>query len=184
MDTDRRTFTAHALAGLATRADLTPQQVAERAVACADAVLAELQRTGPAPGPTPGPTPGPVPQPGGTFPIFDMEDVPAELRSAGFSGRDNALYFAFSRTAHDFPWSPGSDGELLALKARETQLKTYWQEWCDRAWRQLRDAPGSRAMAIVNDGPDRCGRQLGLATMKAVPDDLRGRVELGAVVPD
>ena len=156
------------------------------------AIIEALRKPGPEIKPIPKPEPVPVPEPSPGHPetliIADMLLIPDQMRQAGFQGRDTALWYSLSRQIawgdFGFENEGGIDGELKALHDRQGEIVAWWDKRVQEIIKQMRENSLATVTIIVNDGPERCGRQLSLGTMNMFPDDLKPRVQLGETVPD
>ena len=148
----------------------------------------------PAPEPTPIPIPSPTPSVGST--VFsqngntitlDLDTLPRTMRSAGFNGRDNALYYAMSNIYRRGP------GPELSVKEGDTELQNLSNQreaiykWFDAEVMKVKSTmmtyPLTTLIAITNDGPDRLGCRLGPAIVDRLKE-FGGRVTLGHVLPE
>lgn len=116
--------------------------------------------------------------------LADMDVVPDRMTEAGFVGREPAQYYALSRSYADFAWVPGGDGDLQTLSEQRDEISAWWQAYIDQVIAVMRRQPSLTVLVILNDGHDRTGGTLGLASRRAFPAELQDRVELGDIVPD
>ena len=115
--------------------------------------------------------------------IADMGYVPSQMRRAGFSGRDTALWYSLSRTYIGANWSPEEDPQMMALSKIRGQIHDWWSRYVQEVQKVMLAAPGTTAVIVTNDGKDRLGDSLGRATYK----NLRlpsSRVSLGNTLPE
>lgn len=130
--------------------------------------------------------PSPVePGPTETIVIADMDTIPDRMRQAGFQGSDNALYYSLAYVAAFGPGTMPDDGagSLVELSRRSPEIEAWWKVQILNAAFTMRKMPNLTAVAIANDGRDRCGFRLGEAIMR----DLRefgNRVTLGQITPE
>jgi hypothetical protein len=115
--------------------------------------------------------------------IADMSLVLNHMTRAGFTGRENAQYFALSRTINGAVWNPGSDGELQSMKNDEDQIYAWWNRYVQAVVQIMQKAPQTTVVIIVNDGHDRCGNSLGKGTYRMMSSVI-SRVSMGSTVPD
>lgn len=115
--------------------------------------------------------------------LADMLLIPSQMIRAGFTGRNNALYYALSRTVGGANWNPGDDTELKNLKAVQDQIDAWWSRYIRAVVQIMQKAPRTTAVIIVNDAVDHCGRSLGNGTYKQMTSVL-DRVSVGDTVPD
>ena len=147
----------------------------------------------PVPIPSPTPVPGPAPtastvflQTGNTI-TLDLDTLPKTMRSAGFNGRDNALYYAMSNIYRRGP------GPELSVKEGDTELQNLSNQreaiykWFDAEVAKVKSTmmtyPAMTVVAITNDGPDRLGCRLGPGITRRLAE-FGGRVQLGHVLPE
>jgi hypothetical protein len=115
--------------------------------------------------------------------ISDMLLIPSQMSRAGFEARENAQYYALSRTVAGADWKPGDDGELQFLKDHEGEMDAWWSRYIQAIVQIMQKAPQTTAIIIVNDGPDRLGRSLGAGTYRQMSPVIN-RVSMGDTVPD
>lgn len=115
--------------------------------------------------------------------VADTNLIPSQMTQAGFKGRENAQWFALSRTYAGFNWLPGNDGELQALSNERNELGDWWDSYIIKVVEIMVKAPQTTATIIANDALDHCGRQLGNSTYKTM-QNVSDRVLVGDTVPD
>jgi len=148
----------------------------------------------PAPEPTPIPTPSPTPSVGST--VFtqtgnvitqDMNTLPGSMRQAGFSGRDNALFYAITNIYRRGPGPELSvkegDSELARLNQQRAEIYKWYDAEVVKVKGTLMTYPNLTVVAITNDGFDRLGCRLGPAIVDRLKE-FGGRVQLGNVLPE
>ena len=151
----------------------------------------------PTPYPAPEPTPIPVPVPApvastvfsqtGNVITMDMNTLPGSMRKAGFSGRDNALFYAMTNIYRRGPGPELIVKEGDAELARLNQQRASIYDWFDREVVKVKGIlmtyPALTVIAITNDAYDRLGCRLGPAIVDRLKE-FGSRVQLGNVLPE
>jgi hypothetical protein len=110
------------------------------------------------------------------------------MREAGFNGRDTALWYALSRfinAGNTYPPPQGFDSEAAVLHEQGPQIIEWWQNYVAAVVRVMQKRSDLTVSIISNDdNEDKGGRSLANGTMRLFPDDVRGRVDMGAAVND
>ena len=110
--------------------------------------------------------------------LADLGQVPGRMRQAGFRGRDNALYYTLSRSYAEWNWRGDSGDPDAHLSDQRRELHDIWSHYIDVVVSAMSAAPQTTALILDNDGPDRCGKELGEYTQRQM-SAVGGRVELG-----
>ncbi|HEY7141958.1 MAG TPA: fibronectin type III domain-containing protein [Methylomirabilota bacterium] len=110
--------------------------------------------------------------------LADMRQVPGRMRQAGFRGRDNALYYTLSRSYAEWNWHGDPHDPDAHLSDQRRELHDIWSNYIDVVVSVMSAAPQTTALILDNDGPDRCGKELGEYTQRQM-SAVRNRVELG-----
>ena len=92
-----------------------------------------------------------------TLIVADMAALPDAMRGAGFRGRDNALWYTLSRSYAEWNWSSDGTDPDAHLSHQRRELHDCWSGYLDAVERAMEQAPGTRALILLHDGPDRCG---------------------------
>jgi len=119
--------------------------------------------------------------------IADLDLVPNQMSRAGFPGRTNAQYYAFSRTINGaFYWSEelSQDAELQYLYDNRDKIDAWWDRYIRAIVQIMQKYPKTTAVIIINNTyPDQGGPSVAHGTiwrMSSVSD----RVSIGATVED
>jgi len=110
--------------------------------------------------------------------LADLGQVPGRMRQAGFRGRDNALWYTLSRSYAGWPWHGKAGDPDAHLSDQRRELHDIWSNYIDVVVSAMSAAPQTTALILDNDGPDRCGKELGEYTQRQM-SAVGGRVELG-----
>jgi hypothetical protein len=139
----------------------------------------------PDPIPVPDPVPEPDPIPLTEIVVADLDIIPDRMRQASFEGSDGALWYALAYVAAFGPGQMPDDGagSLIELSRRSPEIETWWNQEIEKVKDTLFRNPATTAIAIMNDGRDRCGFRLGPVIMERL-SEFGGRVSLGTVVPE
>ena len=97
----------------------------------------------------------------GTIVAFDLLEVPRWMGENGYSARDNAQWYVFSRSYDDGfrdRWDAGSDPESIALSDRRNAIGELGAEHVKRAYEAwVAGGRTGRIQLLENDDHDRCG---------------------------
>ncbi len=119
--------------------------------------------------------------------IADLDLIPGQLSRAGFPGRTNAQYYAFSRTVNGaFYGSPelAQDGELLYLYENRDKIDAWWDRYIRAIVQIMQKYPKTTAVMIINNTyPDQGGPSVAHGTMWRM-SSVSDRVSIGATVDD
>jgi len=110
--------------------------------------------------------------------LADLGQVPGRMRQAGFRGRDNALWYTLSRSYAGWNWHGDPRDPDAHLSNQRRELHDIWSNYIDAVVSVMSAVPQTTALILDNDGPDRCGKELGEYTERRM-NAVRGRVELG-----
>jgi len=110
--------------------------------------------------------------------LADMGQIPGRMRQAGFRGRDNALWYTLSRSYAEWNWHGDPRDPDAHLSNQRGELHDIWSNYIDVVVRVMAAVPQTTALILDNDGPDRCGKELGEYTERQI-GAVRNRVELG-----
>ncbi len=110
--------------------------------------------------------------------LADLGQIPGRMRQAGFRGRDNALWYTLSRSYAEWNWHGDPHDPDRHLSDQRRELHDFWSNYIDAVLAAMTAAPQTTALILDNDGPDRCGKELGEYTQRQMRN-AAGRVELG-----
>jgi hypothetical protein len=110
--------------------------------------------------------------------LADLGQIPGRMRQAGFRGRDNALWYTLSRSYAEWNWRGDPRDPDAHLSDQRRELHDIWSNYIDAVVAVMSAVPQTTALILDNDGPDRCGKELGEYTQRQM-NAVRDRVELG-----
>jgi hypothetical protein len=110
--------------------------------------------------------------------LADMGQIPGRMRQAGFRGRDNALWYTLSRSYAEWNWRGDPRDPDAHLSNQRRELHDFWSNYIEVVVAVMAAVPQTTALILDNDGPDRCGKELGEYSQRQMSAVGR-RVELG-----
>jgi hypothetical protein len=110
--------------------------------------------------------------------LADLAQVPGRMRQAGFRGRDNALWYTLSRSYAEWNWRGDPRDPDAHLSNQRRELHDFWSNYIEVVVAVMAAVPQTTALILDNDGPDRCGKELGEYSQRQMSAVGR-RVELG-----
>ena len=122
--------------------------------------------------------PGPTDE---SFIICDLATLPEQMRADGIMLKDNALYYGVACAWAGHGWTHNE--ETAPIIALSDQIQGWFEALIQEAAVKLRMNPNLTAVAIANDGRDRCGFIIGPVIMERF-GGFGNRVTLGDIVPE
>lgn len=122
--------------------------------------------------------PGPTDE---SFIICDLATLPEQMRADGIMFKDNAIYYGVACAWAGHGWTINEETQPI-YEAQE-HIRDWFESHIQKAIRKLQTDLSLTAVAIANDGRDRCGFLIGPAIMERLKW-FGNRVTLGQIVPE